>query len=101
MVHYLLPDFHARRLVDRISGHKTDGVLSNKNTLSIKSLHVENSYHQLLKKFKDIIQSTLHLQKVKHSTVHHIKTSKGSPDIRRPRRLDRFKIAKAEFDLFL
>lgn len=101
LAHYhLLTDLRAKKLVDGTTGIKTSGTLRHNDTPSIKSLHTENTYHQLLKQFNGIIQPYSPLQTSKYSTVHHIKTSEGSPEACCPRRLapDRLQIAKTEFD---
>lgn len=104
LAHYhILPDLHDRQLVDGTTGLKAKGTLRVDDTPSIKSLRMEDAYHQLLRKFPDIVQSASNSQGMKHTTVHHITTSEGPPEACRPRRLapDRLQAAKAEFNLLL
>jgi hypothetical protein len=59
--------------------------------------------HLILPEFPDLLKTAGLLREVKHSTVHHIRTTSGHPVNSRPGRLDpaRLKIAQAEFNAMI
>lgn len=101
---HLLPDMRNGQLVDAKTGLKTTGAIKRNEFPSIKSVEGSTQYHQLLKKFHGLTQTTgINRSRQSHSTVHYIKTSPGPPEACRPRRLapEKLKAAKKEFDLLL
>lgn len=67
---------------------------------SIKSISGDSEYHDILREYPEVTKPTGIFRKIKHDTVHHIRTTPGPPVHARPRRLDpeRLKAAKKEFD---
>ena len=105
LAHYnLLIDPRNRRLIDATTNLSTYGKVANENLPSVKTVVGDSPYHRLLAEFPDLTRPAVFRRgTVKHSVVHHIETTPGSPVFSRPRRLapDRLKLAKAEFDLML
>ncbi|KMQ83879.1 transposon ty3-g gap-pol polyprotein [Lasius niger] len=100
---YLLPDLRKGRLIDGKTGLFTKKSPHTKTGEGIKAVTKQTSYHDLLTEFSNILKPTGNKKEIRHSTVHHIKTTSGPPEGCRPRRLapDKLKAAKAEFDLLL
>ncbi|KMQ89105.1 pol polyprotein [Lasius niger] len=101
--YHLLPDLQKGILVDGKTDLRIKGTAETGSVESVKVLTIENKYHRILAEFPDITRATAKTRTVKHTTVHHIKTTEGPPEACRPRRLDpnKLKAAKAEFNLLL
>ncbi|CAK9814075.1 Transposon Ty3-G Gag-Pol polyprotein [Anthophora plagiata] len=103
--HYgLLVDPRNKRLVDSVTCLSSVGHTANSNVASIKTIVGESPYHQLLAEFPDLTRPPVFgRESAKHNVKHHIKTTPGPPVYCKPRRLapDRFKQAKAEFEMML
>lgn len=68
----------------------------------ISTIKADNPYASLLKSFPELTQPYSAAVPVKHNVTHHIETT-GRPTYAKSRRLapDRFRLAKAEFELLL
>jgi hypothetical protein len=82
----------------------TNGRVKTTNQFGIRAIFdsVDERLQQLLRKYPDVLRTTIMVCETKHSVVDHIQT-KGPPVHCRPRRLapDKFKAAKEEFDSML
>lgn len=103
LAHYhLLPDCRYKRLTDGKTGLSTAATIASITQASIKAIGITNnsSFDCILKDFPSITRPPGLPRIVKHSTVHHIKTTDGQPVSCRPRRLgpEKLIIAKKEFN---
>jgi len=96
----LLVDMRHRRLIDNITKLTVNGTSVGTYGGHIKVLGGSSRYHALLQDFPDVIRPAGILRELRHSTVHHIRTTPGPPVTSRPWRLapDRLRIAKPEFE---
>ena len=97
----LLVDAKNKRLIDSTTSLTTGGQAVFGNHISIKTIVGTTIYHRILADFPDVTRPTgFERDPVKHDVKHYIKTTSGSPEFCRPRRLapDRFKEAKVEFE---
>jgi transposase InsO family protein len=105
LAHYnLLPDCRNHQLLDGITGLSTNGQHGTTKQSSVKLINNDNTaYHRILDEFPELNSAIKSVRKVKHNTVHHIKTTPGPPIASRPRRLapDRLQITKREFETML
>lgn len=97
----LLIDLANRRLIDKITKLCATGQLRNLTTPSLTTIDTNCRYYHLLKEYIDITK-TLPRKVDAHQIQHHILT-RGPPIAERARRLppEKFKIAKAEFDIMI
>lgn len=101
----LLVDCRNQRLVDGVTAltisapHQT----STETISSVRTIIDNSVYHHILREYPDITRPAGQTTIIKHSTVHHLRTTPGPPIYSRPRRLDseRLKAAKQEFDEML
>lgn len=101
LAHYnLLVDLRNKKLIDGTTLLKVSGIARLCDFPNIKAVSGNSQYHQLLACFPDITRPAGAPREVKHSTVHHIRTTPGPPVACRTRRLapDRLRVAKAEFE---
>lgn len=104
LAHYnLLPDCHVKRLIDGTTGLTSHCQVPGTLQSSVKALSSESPAHAILAEFPELTRPAGTPRKVKHTTLHYIRTTTGPPVFCRPRRLapDRFRIAKEEFDIML
>lgn len=105
MAHYgWLPDLKRGRLVDTVTNFHAVGIrAAGEDAPRIKTLAGESKYHLLLAEFPELTRLSGIDRKIKHSTVHYIKTTAGPPVACKARRLppDRLRTAKREFDTML
>lgn len=102
--HYnLIVDIRNKRLIDNTTTLSSEAYLANTNVDSVKVVQGDTRYHNLLSKYPEITRPSGTPYTPTHNTVHHIRTTPGPPISCTPRRLapDKFKIAKAEFELML
>ena len=94
----LLLDMRHRRFID-ITNLTVNGASVGTYGGHTKVLVGSSRYHALLQDFPDVIRPAGILRELRHSTVHHIRTTPGPPVTLRPRRLapDRLRTAKSEF----
>lgn len=99
----LLVDIRNQRIIDNTTKLTSQGSLINSSGVTVKTISATDTYHKLISEFADITRPSVFSDTVKHSTVHRIETTPGQPTTSRPRRLapDRYKAAKAEFELML
>lgn len=102
LCHYnLLPDCRKKCLVDGHTKLTVCAVIAQSQEFSVKALSSSNTpFTEVLAEFPDITRPPGLPRVVKHSTVHYIKTTEGSPVSCRPRRLAPQKLiaAKQEFE---
>lgn len=98
--YHLVPDLRKGKLIDGETELEAKGRIETAMVETIKTIHGESCYHQILRKFPKVNGEQ---QRKEHGTEHHIRTTQGPPMACRPRRLapDKLKIAKLEFDLLL
>jgi len=104
LAHYdLLPDMKRAKIKDVETGLTTAGSRCYKQAISVKSVLEATVYHRIIAEFPDIVKPGKTTDDAKHETRHHIQTTPGQPEASKPRRLapDRWKAARAEFDLLL
>lgn len=103
--HYgLLVDPRNKRLVDSITSLSTTGHSASAQVVTVKTVFGKSVYHQLLVEYPELTRPPVFRREtIKHNVKHYIKTTPGPPVYSKPRRLapDRFKEAKAEFDLMI
>ena len=97
----LLVDMRNRRLIDNITKLTVNGASAGTYGGHIKVVAGNSRYHALIQEFPDIIRPAGVSRELRHSTVHHIRTTPGPPVTSRSRRLapDRPRIAKSEFEM--
>lgn len=101
IAHYgLLVDCKNGRLLDCVTTLFSPGTLRKCNQASVKAISGTTDFHNVLSKFPNLTKPPGIFREVKHSTMHYIHTTPGSPEFCRPRRLapDRLKLAKQQFD---
>ena len=100
----LLIDVRNCILTDVTTSLSTRGFRSYKQSVSpaFTVCDEQSAYHRLLQSYPNISKPCYREAAIKHSITHHITTT-GAPVHARPRRLavDRFRVAKAEFDHML
>ena len=101
--YHLLPDCHAKRLLDATTGLSAPCSTARSAQPSVKlitTVDLPDDYAAILAEFPELTRPTGAPREVKHTTMHHIRTTPGPPVSCRPRRLapDRLKIAKQEYD---
>jgi len=102
--HYgLLVDCRNNRLLDWLTSLSTPGFNAPPSVPSVKVIAGGTPLDSLLEEFPELTKPTGIHHKVRHNTMHHIRTTPGPPVACRPRRLapDRLAVAKAEFDAML
>lgn len=98
--HQLLVDLHRKKLIDRITELSVNAINSNStNQETVYMVNRDHAYHDLLKKYPDVLRPMSLKTPVKHDVTHHIETT-GPPIYSRARPLppDRYKAAKLEFE---
>jgi hypothetical protein len=101
LTHYgLLVDCRNKRLLDTVTTLKAPAQTASPRIASIQVLNTGFTVDPLLTELPDLIRPSVVQRDVRHSTVHHIRTTPGPPVTCRPRRLapDRLTIARTEFD---
>ena len=101
--HYnLLVDIRNRRLYDSARLKFAKAEYAPCSSSQISTVKSDNPYASLLKSFPELTQPYSAAISVKHNVTHHIETT-GRPTYARSRRLapDRYRMAKAEFELLL
>uniref|UniRef100_A0ABD2WA59 RNA-directed DNA polymerase n=1 Tax=Trichogramma kaykai TaxID=54128 RepID=A0ABD2WA59_9HYME len=70
---------------------------------SVKTVAASGDYSDIISAFPDLLRPLGLPKLIKHSTVHHIRTTSGPPLSCRPRRLapEKLQVAKTEFDQML
>lgn len=101
--YHLLPDLHKGELLDGNTGLVTKAKTRVQEMKSVKTIHGQTRFHEILRKYPEITQPNNNHNTNKHDTEHHIQTTPGPPEACKPRRLapDKLKAAKMEFDLLL
>lgn len=96
----LLVDLRNKQLIDRTTGLTSRGRVLSCNIPSVKVIHADCPYKDLLAEFPEITRPEGRAPVIKHSTRHYIHVTPGPPEASRPRRLapDRLKAAKREFE---
>lgn len=99
---HLLVDIKNRKLIDPTTNSGNRGVVMPTRVPSVKTVVGSSVFNDLILEFPEITQPRVDNVKVKHDTVHYIKTF-GPPVAAKVRRLSpaKFKAAKAEFDYML
>jgi hypothetical protein len=99
----LLVDARNQRLVDGITSLTTAASVSKQPLQSAKVMSSDANVYPLLAEYPELTRPSGVQRDIKHSTVHHIRTTPGPPVNSRPRRLnpERPAIAKAEFGAML
>jgi cleavage and polyadenylation specificity factor subunit 1 len=99
----LLVDCQNNRLLDEITSLYVPAQAANALVPSVKTITDGTPIDSILAEFPDLTRPAGVQREVRHNTVHHIRTTPGSPVTCRPRRLapDRLAIANAEFDPML
>ncbi|XP_011705651.1 PREDICTED: uncharacterized protein LOC105460862, partial [Wasmannia auropunctata] len=100
--HYgLLVDLANKRLIDDTAKLQIPGRVLKSFTLSLTAIDSKCKYYQLFKEYIEITKVSPRKVDI-HQIEHHI-TTRGPPIAERARRLppEKFKIAKAEFDMML
>lgn len=100
----LIVDCRNNCLIDNTTTLRTSACAVNNCNVSSVKINIANSkYYSILKDFIEITCPSGTPVKVKHDTVHYIKTTPGPPVYCTPRRLapDKLKIAKQKFELML
>lgn len=99
--YHLLPGLRKGKLIDGETGLEAKGRIETAMIETIKTIHGESRYHQILRRFPKVTAVNGEQQRKEHGTEHHIRTTQGPPVACRPRRLasEKLKIAKVEFDL--
>jgi hypothetical protein len=99
----LLVDCRNNRLLDGVTLLSAPAQAASAHIPSVKAISDGTPVDSLLAEFPDISRPAGVKRKVRHNTVHHIRTTPGSPVTCRSRRLapDWLAIAKAEFDAML
>jgi hypothetical protein len=87
------------RLLDRTTSLSAPDHAAPTSIPSVKSIGSSAPLIDLLAKFPALTRPTGVHREVRHTTVHHIRTTPGPPVTSRPRRLalNRLTVAKAEF----
>lgn len=97
----LVVDCRKQRLIDSNTMLATPGLPAPPSDAisSVKVVTGESVYHAILREYPDITRPSGIHRIIKHSTVHHIRTTPGPPVSCPPRRLapDKLKIAREEF----
>ncbi|XP_052743759.1 uncharacterized protein LOC112047118 isoform X1 [Bicyclus anynana] len=90
-------DLHGKRLVDKITFLSRPTNTSTSTEPSIRSIDINDEYHQILQKFPDITKLENFSSNPKHNVQHHIHTT-GPPvhEKVRPLNPEKYKLAKAE-----
>jgi hypothetical protein len=83
----LLVDCKNNRLLDAVTSLSAPAQAASSQTPSVKVISGGSSVDTLLSEFPDLIRPTGVQREVRHSTVHHIRTTPGPPVTCRPRRL--------------
>lgn len=99
----LLVDIRNQQLQDKLTSCTAKGSRSYGYDSSIKVVQGGTKWHTLLQEFPEILKPIGTTTEIRHSTLHHIKTTPGPPISSRPRRLapDKLKTAKKEFETML
>jgi hypothetical protein len=104
LFHYgLLVDCRNNRLMDSITSLSAPAQAARSLVPGVKVVNGGSAVDSLLSESPDLTRPTGVQREVRHRTVHHIRTTPGSPVTCRPRRLapDRLSIDNAEFDAML
>ncbi|GFT42396.1 gag-pol polyprotein [Nephila pilipes] len=93
----LLVDLRKRKLIDTLTNLSS---LEQNNLINVKTVSV--NYHDILKKFPELTNPSIHGQTIKHDTVHFIEI-KGQPVHAKVKRLrpEVFKETKKEFEYMI
>jgi hypothetical protein len=96
----LLVDYRNTRLLDGVTSFSTPAQAASPRTLSIKLISTDTAVDSILSEFLDLTRPTGEQRRLRHNTVHHIRTASGPPVTFRPRRLSpgRLAVAKTEFE---
>ena len=99
----LLVDCRNNRLFDGTTLLSMLGLTVSDQVASVKTIYVNTPMGEVLQVLHDLTRPTDQPRDIRHSAVHYIRTTLGSPVSCPPRRLapDRLKIAKVEFDFTL
>jgi hypothetical protein len=99
----LLVDCRNNRILDGATSLSTPAQTASTRFPRVKTIGSSTPADDLLSEFPDLTRPSGVPRKVRHSKLHHIKTTPGPPVSCQPRRLapDRLAIAKAEFDAML
>ena len=98
----LLVDCRNNRLLDGTTSLSAPGHAAPTSIPSVKT--IGSIVHlNILAEFLQLTRPTANHRKVRHNTVHHIRTTPGPPVSSQPHRLapDKLTVAKAEFDAML
>jgi hypothetical protein len=99
----LLVDTRNQRLVDGITSLTTAATVFKQPSQSVKAMSSDANVYPPLAEYPELTRPSGVRRDIKHSTVHHIRTTPDPPVNSRPRRLDpeRLALAKAEFSATL
>lgn len=97
----LMVDLANKRLIDGTTNLHVSGHLRNALVPSVTTINKNCRYYHLLKEYIDITKTSPRKEGI-HQVQHHIIT-RGIPVTERARRLppEKFKVAKAEFDMMV
>ncbi|XP_023316038.1 uncharacterized protein LOC111693963 [Trichogramma pretiosum] len=104
LAHYdLLPDCRRKRLIDASTNLFAPASMQFSSQCSVKTVAASGDYSDIISAFPDLLRPLGLPRPIKHSTVHHIRTTPGPPLSCRPRRLapEKLQVAKTEFDQML
>ena len=89
--YHLLPDCHDKRLVDATTGLSAPCSVARSTQPSVKATAaaaaLNDVYAAILAEFPELTRPSGAPREVKHTTMHHIRTTPGPPVSCRPRRL--------------
>jgi len=99
----LLVDCRKNRNIDGVTSLSTPAQKASTPFPNLKTIGISTLTDDLLAEFPDLTCPSGVPRKVRHNTIHHIKTTPGPPVHCQPRRLvpERLGIAKAEFEAML
>jgi hypothetical protein len=89
----LLVDTRNQRLVDGITSLTTVASVYKRPSQSVKAMSSDANVYPLLAEYPELTRPSGVQRDIKHSTVHHIRTTPGPPVNSRPRRLDPERLA--------
>uniref|UniRef100_A0ABD2VXH6 Reverse transcriptase domain-containing protein n=1 Tax=Trichogramma kaykai TaxID=54128 RepID=A0ABD2VXH6_9HYME len=104
LAHYdLLPDCRRKRLIDVSTNLFAPASIQFSSQCSVKTVAASGDYSDIISAFPDLLRPLGLPKLIKHSTVHHIRTTSVPPLSCRPRRLapEKLQVAKTEFDQML
>ncbi|KAL0819180.1 hypothetical protein ABMA28_008433 [Loxostege sticticalis] len=97
--HKLLVDVNGRKLIDAVTNLNVIGSIVTHRSATIKTIEMNNPYHELLSAYPDITKPVCYKETPKHNILHHIETT-GPPVFARARPLapEKYSKVKKEFE---